>query len=73
MNTAFPGLLGRRIRLEHDGPSAWRGCVVGWDEGCLVIETPGGQLEQLGWRGVVIEDREAALTAAWRPEMADDL
>lgn len=55
MNAAFPGLLGRRIRLAHDEPSAWRGRVVGWDDGYLVIETPGGQLEQLGWRGVVVD------------------
>lgn len=55
MNAAFPGLLGRRVRTIGDAPDAWRGFVVGWDEGYLVIETPGGQLEQLGWRGVVVE------------------
>lgn len=55
MNAAFPGLLGRRVRLAHDEPAAWRGRVVGWDEGYLVIETNSGQLEQLGWRGVVVE------------------
>lgn len=55
MNAAFPGLLGRRIRLAHDESSAWRGRVVGWDEGYLVIERNDGQLEQLGWRGVVVE------------------
>lgn len=57
MNAAFPGLLGRRVRYntEELGPDAWRGVVVGWDEGYLVIETNSGQLEQLGWRGVVVE------------------
>ncbi len=57
MNAAFPGLLGRRVRYntEEPGPDAWRGRVVGWDDGYLVIERNDGQLEQLGWRGVVVE------------------
>lgn len=57
MNAAFPGLLGRRVRLAHDEPSAWRGVVVGWDDGYLVVEKPGGDLDKYGWRGLVVEPR----------------
>lgn len=73
MNAAFPGLLGRRVRTIGDESDAWRGVVVGWDDGYIVVEKPDGALEQFGWRGLVVEGRQAALDAGWRPEMADDL
>lgn len=58
MNDAsFPGLLGRRVRTIGDAPDDWRGVVVGWDDGYLVVEKPGGELDKYGWRGLVVEPR----------------
>ena len=51
MNAAFPGLLGRRVRLVTDDDGTWRGYVVGWDDGYVVVEAEGGRLELYGWRG----------------------
>lgn len=55
MNAAFPGLLGRRVRLVTDEEGTWRGYVVGWDDGYVVVEAEGGKLEQYGWRMLVVE------------------
>lgn len=55
MNAAFPGLLGRRVRLVTDDDGTWRGYVVGWDDGYVVVEAEGGRLEQYGWRGLIVE------------------
>lgn len=59
IGTCFPGLLGRRVRYntEEPGPDAWRGVVVGWDEGYLAIETPRGEIELNDYRCLIVESR----------------
>lgn len=56
IGTCFPGLLGRRVRYNNE-PDVWRGVVVGWDEGCLAIETPKGEIDLYDHRGLIVEPR----------------
>lgn len=56
-NDAFPGLLGRRVRLDGTEPGDWIGVVVGWSGGSLVIEQTSGQIQAIGWRCLLVEPR----------------
>lgn len=55
MGSAFPGLLGRRVRFKGIAGAAWLGRVVGWDDGYLVVEAANGQLEQYGFCTLDVE------------------
>ena len=58
MNAAFPGLLGRRVRLVTDDDGTWRGYVVGWDDGYVLVavdEDDGRRVRRVDWQALTID------------------